>query len=91
MLGFWLGGASAVPGLPPEATAGYRSICCFFLGGASAVPGIIPPEPPSGGGAYMRPSTRRLEDELARQIARDDEELAIIIPCIWITLWHDDV
>jgi hypothetical protein len=63
----------------------------FWLGGSCA-PAFVPPTP-SVGGDYMPPSRERRpreEDRERLRRLRDDEELAAILPAIWITLWHDN-
>lgn len=83
--------------MPVAVVPGYRSILAFWLGGAGAGT-FVPPQPPAGGAGYMPPSRERprkareeREDlERLRRLRRDDEELALLIPLIWITLWPHD-
>ena len=69
--------------------AGYRSMLAFWLGGACASAFIPPePEPPSvrgGGGVRKR---KRAEDWLER-IKRDDEEILMLIPELWVVIHHE--
>jgi hypothetical protein len=77
----WLGGASAYTG---PARPGYRSILAYWLGGACSYQFIEPPSPekPVGGGGM---GYRRSLD-LARRKKQEDEEIAILIPLIHVTI-----
>jgi hypothetical protein len=64
----------------------------FWMGGACPGPAVEPPIPPSVevGGVpwpWMRSGElRKLYEELREA---DEEELPVIMACIWIVLWHD--
>jgi len=64
----------------------------FWLGGAASTPGIpIPPQVDLAAGIpwpWMRTvEVRKLLEELEGVL--DEEELPVILACIWIVLWHD--